>query len=357
MIEEDIFQGIDFLIVESDGARQLPLKAPGENEPCIPSKADVVIGVMGMDALGKELRDGNVHRAEQMSRLLDQPLGSVISETTFRKLAMNEDGLFRNSPLGARKIMILNKAEGVEKRMLAEDIMKGILEQHDGIDDFLIASLEQEYIYKRLPLKLSLIVFGAGKSTRMGEQKLLMEMDGSSILEKVMRTVTKKAYLDPDRLGQVVTSETILVYHEDGVKAIGERYGIEKLVWNPEPERGMSSSLLLAAENIARDCDGYLFFMGDQPFLDDDTMTNILKLWLKDTTRIVVPYFAGKQGNPVLFPWELRDRLLRVTGDKGGRDVIKSSLDKVAFCEIEESTPGVDIDDRECYTRYKDGNR
>lgn len=45
-----------FFWIEADGAKRLPLKAPGEWEPVIPEFVDLVIGVVGMDALGEPIR-------------------------------------------------------------------------------------------------------------------------------------------------------------------------------------------------------------------------------------------------------------------------------------------------------------
>lgn len=40
----------DVLLIEADGAKRLPLKVPGEREPVIPEFAEMVIGVVGVDA-------------------------------------------------------------------------------------------------------------------------------------------------------------------------------------------------------------------------------------------------------------------------------------------------------------------
>lgn len=43
----------DVLLIEADGAKRLPLKVPEEWEPVIPELVDLLIGVVGMDALGE----------------------------------------------------------------------------------------------------------------------------------------------------------------------------------------------------------------------------------------------------------------------------------------------------------------
>lgn len=61
----DELQGYcQYLLVEADGAKQLPLKAHASHEPVIPAKAQTVLAVIGLDAIGKPIRDV-VHRPEQ----------------------------------------------------------------------------------------------------------------------------------------------------------------------------------------------------------------------------------------------------------------------------------------------------
>ena len=51
----------DYVLVEADGSRQLPLKAHAPHEPVIPDEAKTVLVVIGIDGLGKPIRDA-AHR-------------------------------------------------------------------------------------------------------------------------------------------------------------------------------------------------------------------------------------------------------------------------------------------------------
>ena len=50
----------DIVLVEADGSRRLPLKAPADHEPVLPPGTDLVVGVVGLSGLGRPLDDRTV---------------------------------------------------------------------------------------------------------------------------------------------------------------------------------------------------------------------------------------------------------------------------------------------------------
>ena len=59
----------DVLLVEADGAKRLPLKVPAQWEPVIPEIAEVVVGVIGLDCIGKNISD-TAHRPDDVADFL-----------------------------------------------------------------------------------------------------------------------------------------------------------------------------------------------------------------------------------------------------------------------------------------------
>jgi len=101
------------LLIEADGARGLPIKAPGPGEPVVPPRADIVLGVVGLDALGAPLDEAHAFRADLLARLMNLPLGARIDPAAVGRLAAHPEGLFRGAPRGARKLLVLNKADAL----------------------------------------------------------------------------------------------------------------------------------------------------------------------------------------------------------------------------------------------------
>lgn len=105
----------DLVLVEADGARQLPLKAPAEHEPAIPDCATVVVVVVGLDALGRPLDAAHVHRPERAAALAGASPGEPVTVELIARILLHPLGGRKNAPTGARLVALLNKAETAER--------------------------------------------------------------------------------------------------------------------------------------------------------------------------------------------------------------------------------------------------
>lgn len=103
------------VLVEGDGSRGLPIKAPGPGEPVIPPGVDTVLGVIGLDAVGAPLDEAHVFRPELLAEIVDQPPGSPITAQTLGRLAAHPAGLFKNAPPQAQRVLIINKSDLCEE--------------------------------------------------------------------------------------------------------------------------------------------------------------------------------------------------------------------------------------------------
>lgn len=103
---------VDVVVVEADGARQMPLKAPGEREPVIPGGADLVSPVAGLDALGLRIETGSVHRPELLRRLTDSDL---VTPAVIADVLTSDGGGMKGAPPGAEIRPILNKLDAVSR--------------------------------------------------------------------------------------------------------------------------------------------------------------------------------------------------------------------------------------------------
>jgi probable selenium-dependent hydroxylase accessory protein YqeC len=119
---------VDHIIVEADGAAQLPLKAPNENEPVITSKTSLVIVVVGIDGIGVKLSEDHVFRPHIASELTGLPLGRKVTVETIAELIVHKRGMAKGAPPHSSIIPFLNKVDmrdGLKKgRALASRILE-----------------------------------------------------------------------------------------------------------------------------------------------------------------------------------------------------------------------------------------
>jgi probable selenium-dependent hydroxylase accessory protein YqeC len=101
----------DLILVEADGSRGLPIKAPASHEPVLPGSSALVIGVIGLDALGRPMDGRTVHRPELFGPLVGCAPGELITAAHLARLVASSEGLFKGAPEGSLRVVLLNKAD------------------------------------------------------------------------------------------------------------------------------------------------------------------------------------------------------------------------------------------------------
>ncbi len=130
----------DYIIVEGDGSRKKPIKAPAEYEPVIPSLTDCTIGVIGMDSIGKQINPTNVHRIKEFCNIVNEVEENIIDEKIITKLVVHKLGIFKNTPKNSRKYLLLNKVEEETKKS-AKKIGEILINENINLDGIIVVSL------------------------------------------------------------------------------------------------------------------------------------------------------------------------------------------------------------------------
>ncbi len=104
----------DHIVVEADGANRKPVKAPNATEPVYPNDTRIVIGVIGLDCLGKPVIDEFVHRPACFADVTQAKQGDIITPGHLLRLISHPHGLFKGAPLNASRIVFLNKYDTID---------------------------------------------------------------------------------------------------------------------------------------------------------------------------------------------------------------------------------------------------
>ena len=115
---EEAVSHYDLVLIEGDGGRLHPLKAWTDDEPVVPPFTDVTVGILPVNALGREISEDLVHRlpiflaltgAKQGERLKPEHLIRLITGGSAVNGGPFLPGLFAKAQ--GKKILFFNQAE------------------------------------------------------------------------------------------------------------------------------------------------------------------------------------------------------------------------------------------------------
>jgi probable selenium-dependent hydroxylase accessory protein YqeC len=136
---------IDMMIIEADGAAGRPVKAPREWEPVIPSHTTLVIGLLGVDGVGKELNEENLFQAERISQLTGIPMGEKMTCEGMAILMVHPQGIFKGAAHLSRKVAFINKVDVPDGMKWGREIGKEIFKKASPqIERVILGQLKSE---------------------------------------------------------------------------------------------------------------------------------------------------------------------------------------------------------------------
>lgn len=112
----------DCILVEADGARGKPFKAPGVNEPVVPSLTTCILSVTGADVLGCPLTEKHVHRSNIAAEIAGQEIGSLVTGETVLRVVQRYALLAKKMSPSIKFIPVVNKADSAELQKIARKI-------------------------------------------------------------------------------------------------------------------------------------------------------------------------------------------------------------------------------------------
>lgn len=185
-----------------------------------------------MDALGEPIQK-TCHRVEKVAKFLGKGIEETVTEDDIVGIAVSRDGL-RKCVDEREYRVLLNKADIPGKAEAAERIAGKLEQQRVHV---VWGSLQKEY-YNSCDFareKITLVMLAAGNSRRFGSNKLLYEIDGMPMYLRTLAKLQKAA----SELGDC---EIIVVTQYEEIAAKANTLGVKVLI-NPQPERGISSSM------------------------------------------------------------------------------------------------------------------
>jgi molybdenum cofactor cytidylyltransferase len=181
------------------------------------------------------------------------------------------------------------------------------------------------------------IILGAGASSRMGCPKLLLPWGETSIIGHIIGQWKK--------LGAVQIA-VVCRPADDPLNEELDRLDFPRTdrIENPQPERGMFSSILCAADwdGWEKDLAVWAVVLGDQPHLQFSTLRALLEFQSAHADAICQPACDGHARHPVLLPRQAFSELRRACATTLKEFLLQTSC-PIAACPVQDDGLGFDL--------------
>ena len=176
------------------------------------------------------------------------------------------------------------------------------------------------------------IILAAGESKRMGFPKMILSINGKTMIENVIDHVAES------------DSDAILVVLGAGsgkLIDIVKKYDV-KYCYNENYREGMLSSVRCGFKNLPLDIEAVLVFQGDQPLISPALINSLIREYRSSGKGIVIPVYDGKRGHPLLLDHRYREQIDKLDPDEGLRSI--TSLYPGDILEVNTDDQGILLD-------------
>jgi molybdenum cofactor cytidylyltransferase len=188
-------------------------------------------------------------------------------------------------------------------------------------------------------------VLAAGSSTRMGRNKLLLEIGGETLVRRAVRAAG----------GSGVDRVVVVLGHEEArIRAELEGLRCETVV-NPDHARGAGTSLHTGVRHVATDTSAVVIVLADMPFVTAAMIASLVDRYRATRAPVVLSRYGDIQAPPTLYDRALFAELLAIDDDRGGKQVVlRHQADAEAVAWPESALH--DIDSPADYDRIAHGS-
>ncbi|MBO0684976.1 MAG: nucleotidyltransferase family protein [Candidatus Dormibacteraeota bacterium] len=163
-------------------------------------------------------------------------------------------------------------------------------------------------------LPVGAVVLAAGAATRMGRNKLLLEIGDQPLIRHVIEAAAEGG-----------CHTVLVVYSDEAVRtAVGNA---AVMVNNPDASSGQASSLRVGLQALPPEMEGAMILLGDQPLVGARTVRALLRAWRREGARAAVAASYGEQDGwrpPVVLERGLWPDLMALSGDAGARQLFQN---------------------------------
>jgi molybdenum cofactor cytidylyltransferase len=205
---------------------------------------------------------------------------------------------------------------------------------------------ESKPVQPKSGFEIAAVVLAAGRSTRMGSNKLLKPVKG-----KPMIRGTVEAALQSQASPVIVVTGHDAAHIRDALRGLPVVF-----VSNPNYAEGLSTSLAAGVSQLPPKVDGALMVLGDMPLVPAQTLNRLIAAFDPEHGHsICVPVYQGERGNPILWGRQHFTEFEGLKGDRGAKVLLVVNSANVV--EVPAGNEGVltDFDTPESLSKIRRG--
>ncbi len=331
----------DVLLIEADGARGLPLKAPRAHEPVVPPETTLLVPVASLAALGRPLDEQHVMNASAVSAHFGFPEGAPVKSPWIAQILRDPDFGLKGRPPGARAVCWINAVPASGYLLGRARLIAQLALREPTVQAAAFGSARASEPVIEVQRRVSAIVLAAGESKRMGEMKVLLPWAGDApILSHILGA------LRTARLEDVVV---VTGRQEEQVRAVAEQEGA-RCAHNADYAGGeMLSSLQRGLRALSENVSAALVVLGDQPQIQPSVVHRLLEAYARGEALIVAPSYDMRRGHPIVIDRRLWPELLALPSGAAPRDVINRHAGRTQYVNVDDDSILRDVDTPEAY--------
>ncbi len=330
----------DYLIIEADGSRQLPMKAPLVHEPNLPATTTLLVPIVGMSALGQPLDEEHIYGADKIVQMMGYPPGSPVTPQLMAAVLMHPALGLKYRPRGARVVPMITQISRDtvnSARNIADAVLTDLT-----IDRVLLGSGDTAEPIIETRKRIGAVILAAGESRRMGEPKMLLPWGNSTIIRHVCEQVLACGLYEV-----VIVAGSRYEEIRNLISDLPVR-----VVFNPAYADGeMRSSLQIGLQSLWYSSDACMIVLGDQPAIQQEVMRSVLTIYHEGNGRIIAPSYDHQRGHPVLIDHAFWQEIMDLEPGKAPRDFIRAHNSEIYHLLVDTATVLSDIDTPDDYQR------
>ncbi len=161
--------------------------------------------------------------------------------------------------------------------------------------------------------RVAAVVLAAGASTRMGRNKLLLDLGGETLVRRAVQAA----------IGGAVDDVVVVLGHDEA-RVRAELAGLPcTAILNPDHAEGAGTSVRTGVRHVAADAQAVVVVLADMPFVTAEMIATLVHRYRDTRPPLVASHYGEVQAPPTLYDRALFGELLQIPGERCAKQVVR----------------------------------